>query len=140
MKTRTSLVGVAVLLGLTLAGCGGETSSNSPAPPASQSQTQGQPPASDSGTGSDSSGLDGITFPPGAVVTPLGTNQKQYAVTGMSLDDVKAFFESQMLGAGYVRAQEASASRFYDKGTKRIQVTWADMQGTIRGVVRVTRN
>lgn len=138
MKTRTSLVGVAVLLGLTLAGCG--ASSDNPTPPTGQTQTQGQPPASDAGAGSDSSGLDGITFPPGAVVTPLGTNQKQYAVTGVTIDDVKAFFENQMLGAGYVRAQEASASRFYDKGTKRIQITWSDMQGTIRGVVRVTRN
>lgn len=85
----------------------------------------------------DSAGLAGISFPPGAVISELGADQKHYEVTGMTFEEVKAFFEDQMTSAGYVRAQEASASRFYDKGGKRIQVTWSDQQGTIRGVVRV---
>ena len=89
--------------------------------------------------GANTEGLAGITFPPGAKVSDLGTNQKQYEVTGMTLEQVKTFFEDEMIAAGYTRAQEASASRFYDKGSRRIQITWSDQQGTIRGVVRVTR-
>jgi hypothetical protein len=139
MKIRTGVVGVAALLGISsfLAGCGSDAApAGSPAPTAGPSSSAAsQPPAA-----ADTAGLSGITFPPGATVTDLGTNQKQYEVTGMTLEAVKTFFEDQMISAGYVRAQEASASRFYDKGSKRIQITWADMQGTIRGVVRVTRS
>lgn len=141
MKLRTTILGLAVLAALSpgLTGCGPDKAAGG-SPPAS-SAPAGTPStaATSAGSGADSAGLDGITFPPGATVTDLGATSKQYAVTGMSLEQVKDFFEAELTGKGYVRAQELSASRFYDKGSHRIQVTWAELQGTIRGVVRVLR-
>jgi len=141
MKIRRGVLGLVAVLAVSsaLTGCGSDPESPATAgPPAGQATTTTKPAVPD--PGNDSSGLAGITFPPGATVNDLGPNQKQYEVKGMTLEQVKSFFEDQLIGAGYTRAQEASASRFYDKGTKRIQVTWSDQQGTIRGVVRVTRS
>ena len=143
MRVRTTILGLTALgaLSVGLTGCGPDKAAQGA--PAASSAPAGTPSAAAtsaaSGADADTSGLDGIAFPPGATVTDLGTNQKQYAVTGMSLEQVKDFFEAQLTGKGYVRAQELSASRFYDKGAHRIQVTWAELQGTIRGVVRVLR-
>ena len=143
MRFRTTILVLtaltAVSLGLT--GCGPDKAAQGSPPASSAPSTVPSAATTSAGSGADAdtSGLDGIAFPPGATVTDLGTNQKQYAVTGMSLAQVKDFFEAELTGKGYVRAQELSASRFYDKGAHRIQVTWAELQGTIRGVVRVLR-
>jgi hypothetical protein len=142
MRIRTGAVGLTALVGFsaTLVGCGPDADP----PTNARTVTSDAPATSTAGTASTSdgtaaAGFEGIAFPPGATVAALGPKQKRYEVKGMTLDQVKAFFEDQLIAAGYVRAQEASASRFYDKGGQRIQVTWSDEQGTIRGVVRVTR-
>jgi predicted small lipoprotein YifL len=137
---RVRVLSVTALAALTV----GLTACGTDAPPAGPGNVPAATapataPATGTGGGANAGGLAGITFPAGAKVSDLGTNQKQYEVTGMTLEQVKTFFEDQMIAAGYTRAQEASASRFYDKGSRRIQITWSDQQGTIRGVVRVTR-
>jgi len=140
-RVRTTILALTALTALALTGCGPDKAAQGSPPASSAPSTVPSAATTSAGSGADAdtSGLDGIAFPPGATVTDLGTNQKQYAVTGMSLDQVKDFFEVSLISKGYVRAQELSASRFYDKGAHRIQVTWSDQQGTIRGVVRVLR-
>jgi hypothetical protein len=140
MRVRVLSVTALTALSVALTACGGDTpSAGNGGPPAGSPPAATTSPAGGTGGGTNAEGLAGITFPPGAKVSDLGTSQKQYEVTGMTLEQVKTFFEDEMIAAGYTRAQEASASRFYDKGGRRIQITWSDQQGTIRGVVRVTR-
>lgn len=135
MNLRSSMarVAIAATIVVGLSACGSDGSTGTPAGTGTTLA-----PTGSAGGAVNTSGLAWVTYPAGAKVTDLATNQKQYEVTGLTLEQVKQFFDDEFTGAGYTRTQEASASRFYLKGGQKIQVTYADFGGgTIRGVVRI---
>ncbi|MDR7085273.1 hypothetical protein J2X11_000112 [Aeromicrobium panaciterrae] len=125
------LLAVAASL-LVLTACGGSdgSSGDSDSPTIKTSEPTGGD--SDAGTG-----VPDIVFPPGAEVEEMAPGITQYTVRNSTVDLAKLYWENYFKAIGFTKYNEASASVFYEKGSLKMQATYAQFDADVRGTVKV---
>ncbi len=90
------------------------------------------------GGGSDAgSASTDFTYPPGAEVEELAPGITQYTVANSTTDLMKLYWENYFRGLGFEKYNEANASVFYEKGSTKVQATYAQFDLDVRGTVKV---
>lgn len=82
-------------------------------------------------------GVPDIAYPPGAEVTEMGPGITQYTVRNSTVDLTKLYWDAYFPAIGFEKVQEASASSFYERGSLKMQATYAQFDADVRGTVKV---
>lgn len=117
---------------LVLAGCGGSDGGSEDG--GSPTTATSEPATGDSDAGS---GVPDIAFPPGAEVEELAPGFTQYTAVSTTVDAMKTYWEGYFESIGFTKYNEANASVFYEKGTVKMQATYAQFDADVRGTVKV---